>query len=78
MIYKAETDEQMRRTFKRATDRQLQIGVYTRNHFATKTEQENIMEIASYADDNLDLVGIIVYGANKKVDKALDGLKFHL
>ncbi|MDQ1857004.1 hypothetical protein [Chryseobacterium sp. WLY505] len=27
--------------------------------------------------DLLDLVGIIVYGENKKVGKALDGLKFH-
>jgi hypothetical protein len=78
MVYKADTDEQLKRAFNRAKDRQLQIGVYTRNHFATKTEQENIAEIARHTDDNLDLVGIIVYGATKKVDKALDGLKFHL
>lgn len=77
LVYKADNAEQIKRALNRAKDRDLHIGVYTYNHFATKSEAENIAEIAQHADENLDLVGIIVYGPNKKVDKALDGLKFH-
>jgi hypothetical protein len=77
LVYKAETSEQLKRTFNRARDRELHIGIYTSALFATKNEEENLAQIASETDDSLDLVGIIIYGANKKVDKALDGLKFH-
>jgi hypothetical protein len=41
------------------------------------TEEDNLKKTASHTDDEQDLVGIIVYGENKKVNKALDGLKFH-
>ena len=34
-------------------------------------------EIAKYTEDGQELVGIIIYGENKKIDKALDGLRFH-
>ncbi|WP_373464090.1 DUF2000 family protein [Chryseobacterium ginsenosidimutans] len=45
--------------------------------FATKNEEGNIGEIAKHADQALNLAGIIIYGENKKVDKAIDKLKFH-
>ena len=77
LIYAAETDEQLIRTFNRATERELHIGVYTKELFATKNEEENLSEIAKHTDSELDLVGIIIYGPNKKVDKAIDKLKFH-
>lgn len=77
LVYKADTEIQLKRAFDRAKDRDLQIGIYTKALFAAKTEEENITEIARHKDDELDLIGIIVYGENKKVDKALDGLKFH-
>jgi len=78
LVYKADSDEQLQRAFNRAKDRELNIGIYTRAQFDTKNEEQNITEIAGHTDDDLDLVGIITYGPNKKVDKALDGLKFHL
>lgn len=77
LIYKAESDEKIKRAFNRARDRELAIGVYSSSLFATRSEEENIIEISNHTVDNLDLVGIIVYGENRKVDKALDGLKFH-
>ncbi|QJD96228.1 DUF2000 domain-containing protein [Mucilaginibacter robiniae] len=77
LIYAAETDEQIKRAFNRASERGLHIGVYTRGLFATKNEEGNLTEVAKNADVELDLVGIIVYGENKKVDKAIDKLKFH-
>jgi len=77
LIYKAETKEKLNRAFVRSRDRELAIGIYTKTLFDTRSGEENIREIASINVGNLDLVGIIVYGVNKKVDKALDGLKFH-
>jgi hypothetical protein len=78
LIYKADTDAQLRRAFNRAKERELNIGIYTSPLFSTKNEDGNLIEIARYTDDEQELAGIIIYGENKKVDKALDGLKFHL
>ena len=77
LIYKAETKEKLQRAFVRAKDRELAIGIYTSALFETRSGEENVIEIAKNTAVDLDLVGIIVYGENKKVDKALEGLKFH-
>lgn len=77
LIFKAETQEEITRVFNRAKERELNIGIYTKPLFATKNEEENLIEIAKYKDEEQNLVGIIVYEDTKKVNKALDGLKFH-
>jgi hypothetical protein len=77
LIFKAENDAEIKRAFNRAKERELNIGIYTAPLFATKNEEENLIEIAKYNDEDQNLVGIIVYGEVKKVNKALDGLKFH-
>jgi len=77
LIYGADSPDQINRAFKRAKERQLSIGIYTKALFATKNEAQSLVEIARYTDENQNLVGIIVYGENKKVSKALEGLKFH-
>jgi len=77
LIYKADSTEKIQRAFQRARDRELAIGIYTKPLFDTRSGEENVAEIAKHTVDDLDLVGIIIYGENKKVDKALDGLKFH-
>ncbi|HYH13832.1 MAG TPA: DUF2000 family protein, partial [Flavisolibacter sp.] len=77
LIYKADTEEQLKRAYNRAKERELHIGIYTAPLFSTKNEEGNHMEIAKHTDDDQPLVGLVFYGENKKVDKALDGLKFH-
>jgi hypothetical protein len=77
LIYKAETGGQLKRVFTRAKERDLNIGIYTRPLFSTKNEEGNHIEIGKCTDEEQDLVGVVLYGENKKVDKALDGLKFH-
>jgi len=77
LVYAAESDEQMNRAFNRSIERELHIGIYTKELFATKNEEGNIAEIAKYTDKELNLAGIVIYGENKKVDKAVDKLKFH-
>ena len=77
LIYAAETQDDINRAFKRAKERQLGIGIYTEPLFSTKNEDGNLIEIAKAPDDEQILAGIILYGENRKVSKALDGLKFH-
>lgn len=77
LIYKADTDAEIKRAFNRAKERGLATGIYTEPLFATKNEEQNHLEIAKATDDNQALVGIAVYGEAKKVAKALEGLKFH-
>src|SRR5690348_3412959 len=67
LIYKAETKDKLKRAFLRSRERNLSIGIYTRTLFNTRTGEENVSLIASQTVDNLDLVGIIIYGENKKV-----------
>lgn len=76
-VYKADEQAQIDRAFSRAKQRNLHIGIYTNPLFATKNEEENHIQIGKYTDENQELVGIIVYGENGKVNKALNGLKFH-
>jgi len=77
LIYKANDEQQIKRAFNRAKDRELNIGVYTRPLFDTKNEEGNHIEIGKYTDEQQDLVGIVIYGENRKVSKALDRLKYH-
>ncbi|MCR8556135.1 DUF2000 domain-containing protein [Mucilaginibacter sp. BJC16-A38] len=77
LVYKADDLNQMQRIFKRAKERELKIGIYSAHLFDTMTEQDNLDETARYTDDEQDLVGLVIYGENKKVNKAIDGLKFH-
>jgi len=77
MIYSANTVDEIKRAFNRAKERELSIGIYTEPLFSTKCEEENHIEISQSSDDNQTPVGIVMYGENKKVSKALDGLRFH-
>jgi len=77
LVYKADDITQMQRVFKRAKERELKIGIYSSQLFSTMNEQANLDETAKHTDDELDLVGLAIYGDSKKVSKAIDGLKFH-
>ncbi|HEY8931049.1 MAG TPA: DUF2000 domain-containing protein [Mucilaginibacter sp.] len=77
LVYKADDLNQMQRVFKRAKERELHIGIYSSPLFETMTERDNLDATARFTDEEQDLVGIILYGENKKVNKAIDGLKFH-
>lgn len=77
LVFKADTQKQLQRAFLRSKDRELAIGIYTKQLFDTRSGEENILEISKHTIDDLDLVDIIVYGESKKIDKALKGLKFH-
>ena len=77
LVYRADGPGEVRKAFERARERGVPLGIYTRPLFATKNEAENLAEMARLPDEEHELVGIILYGENKQVDKALKGLKFH-
>lgn len=77
LVYKAEDESQLKRAFLRAKERNVHIGIYTEPLFATKNEEENHVVVSKCTDDEQSLVGIVMFGENKAVNKALDGLKFH-
>lgn len=77
LVYKANTEAELKRAFQRAKERSLKIGIYTEPLFATKSETENLALISQTSDEELNLAGIVLYGESKLVSKALDGLKFH-
>ena len=65
LIYKADTQLDIKRAFQRAKERGLYIGIYTAPLFATKKESENHLEIARFADEEPILGGIGIYGEIK-------------
>ncbi len=77
LVYKADDRNEIHRAFTRAKERQLHIGIYTMPLFATKNEEGNLAEIAKCKEEEQELAGIILYGENKKVDKAVKDLRFH-
>lgn len=77
LVYRAESPAEVRKAFERARARGVQLGIYPRGLFATKNEAENLVELARLSDEEHELVGIVLYGDNKQVDKALKGLKLH-
>ncbi|MBF9223185.1 DUF2000 family protein [Hymenobacter ruricola] len=77
LVYQAAEEKDLRRAHQRASERGLQVGIYTEPLFATKGEAENLAVIAQYTTETQLLVGLVVYGDAKQVSKALDGLKLH-
>jgi hypothetical protein len=49
----------------------LHIGIYTSPLFDTKNEEENLVEISKYTDDEQELAGIVIYGENRRWIKRL-------
>jgi hypothetical protein len=67
----------LRRAFDRALSRGLKVSVYTRQMFETGDDIANRAAVAEVATDNLDLVGFLVVGERRDVDKALDKVSLH-
>lgn len=77
LVYHAGGPDEVRKAFERARERGVQLGIYPRPLFTTKNEEENMAEMARLPDQEHELVGSVLCGENKQVDKALKGVKFH-
>jgi len=61
----------------RALGRELPMSVYTREMFATGHDEANRAAVRAVRRDDLDLVGIAVFGPRNGVDKSVKGSRLH-
>nr|WP_236071139.1 DUF2000 domain-containing protein [Streptomyces polyasparticus] len=61
----------------KALARGLKVAVFTSDLFATGNDGDNRAAVRAVPRDQLDLVGIAVYGPRGAVDKALKGARMH-
>jgi hypothetical protein len=61
----------------RAVSRGLALSVFTADLFATGNDRDNRAAVRAVRRDDLDLVGIAVYGPRNAVDKVTKGARMH-
>ena len=61
----------------RALGRDLPMSVYTREMFSTGHDEANRAAVRAVRRDDLDLVGIAVFGPKNGVDKTVKGARLH-
>jgi hypothetical protein len=76
MIFAADGDG-LRRTLRRALERNLRPSIYTHALFATGHDAANRAAVADVATDALDLVGLGLHADRKDADKVTKGLALH-
>lgn len=67
----------LRNAHRRALTRALPMSVFTSQLFATGNDEDNRAAVAAVQRDELDLVGIGVYGPRNIVDKVIKGGHLH-
>jgi len=61
----------------RALERELPMAIYTENLFLTGNDRDNRAAVRAVAREDLDLVGIAVFGRKNAVDKVMKGATMH-
>jgi hypothetical protein len=69
--------ENLTTSHQRALGREMSIGVYTADMFITGHDEANRAAVRAVGRDDLDLVGMAVYGPRNAVDKVLKGAHLH-
>jgi hypothetical protein len=69
--------EFMRTAHQRALAREIECSVFTQELFATGNDRDNRAAVKAVRTEELDLVGIAVYGPKNAVDKVLKGATKH-
>ncbi|WP_269854683.1 DUF2000 domain-containing protein [Streptomyces sp. RPT161] len=71
------TKEMLTTAHHRALSRSLQTAVFTSDLFSTGNDRDNRAAVQAVGRDQLDLVGMAVYGPRNAVDKVLKGARMH-
>ncbi|MET8330333.1 DUF2000 domain-containing protein [Streptomyces sp. NPDC005181] len=71
------TKETLTAAHSRALYRSLPTAVFTSGLFSTGNDRDNRAVVRGVGKDQLDLVGMAVYGARNAVDKVLKGARMH-
>lgn len=75
LIFQAKSSK-LRKVYRKARENKLWVGIYTRAIFKTQGE-DNLKAIAAEKEEGQDLVGIVVYGKLKLVDKCTKNVSLH-
>ncbi|WP_116248372.1 DUF2000 domain-containing protein [Nocardiopsis sp. FIRDI 009] len=76
MVFSADAPA-LARTLDRARSRDLPTALYTDELFKTGNDDDNRAAVRAVPTDELDLVGVAVYGPRGAVDKVVKGLRLH-
>ncbi|WP_055565564.1 DUF2000 domain-containing protein [Streptomyces atriruber] len=71
------TKEMLTAAHGRALSRDLPRSLFTSDLFATGNDRDNRAAVRAVPGDQLDLVGMAVYGPRNAVDKVLKGARMH-
>ncbi|WP_267242742.1 DUF2000 domain-containing protein [Streptomyces sp. PR69] len=71
------TKETLTAAHDRALSRSLRAAVFTSDLFRTGNDRDNRAAVRAVGRDQLDLVGLAVYGPRKAVDRVLKGARMH-
>ncbi|MEW2389967.1 DUF2000 domain-containing protein [Streptomyces venezuelae] len=71
------TKEVVTAAHRRALSRELPRSVFTSDLFATGNDRDNRAAVRAVPADQLDVVGMAVYGPRNAVDKVLKGARMH-
>jgi hypothetical protein len=69
--------EQLTAAHERALRRGTALSVFTRDLFATGNDRDNRAAVRAVRGQELDLVGLAVYGPRNAVDKIVKGARMH-
>ena len=75
VIVLSANENEIRRTFTRAMNRELRLAIYIEEMFSTGHDEANRAAVRSRSADTLNLVGISMRDDRKIVDKVTKGLK---
>ena len=64
-------------SLRRALERELRVAVYTEDMFSTSNDRDSRAAVKAVPREELNLVGIGVYGTRGAVDKALKSARLH-
>ncbi|MPZ53312.1 MAG: DUF2000 family protein [Acidimicrobiia bacterium] len=67
----------MERAFRRASERELSMSVYTHELFTTYNDTDNRARVAAVGTEELSLAGFAAAGERRAVDKVFDRLRLH-
>lgn len=67
----------LREVLKKAVSREMAVSVYTEELFGTYNDVDNRAAVSRQKTDELNLVGIAIYGAKNPLDRITKGLEMH-
>lgn len=67
----------LREVLKKAVSREMAVSVYTEELFGTYNDVDNRAAVSRQKTDELNLVGIAIYGAKNPLDRITKGLDMH-